>query len=51
MKEFDEALKTDERIVNDKRFYRGFVTPGQEFALIFFLDTESDVIKKYKMGI
>ena len=48
--EFDGALKTDERNVNDKS-YRGFGTAGQEFALIFFLDTEFDVIKKYKMGI
>ena len=49
--EFDKALKTDEGNVNDKSFYRGFVTAGQEFALIFFLDTDSGVIKKYNMGI
>ena len=48
--EFDKALKTDEGNVNDKSFYRGFVTAGQEFALIFFLDTDSGVIKKIQHG-
>ena len=34
IREFDEALKTDEGTVNDKNFYRGFVTAGQVKILL-----------------